>query len=106
MGSIKRCNDLLKSSNSMIRLNLAGADHLHQCDLSFILGNMLGIVKKPERSLEFTQINVYLISVFLLRVKEGVGVGEIEEEMKFKIGRVFVEERKEGVAEPSESNKK
>lgn len=48
VGGIKRCNDMLKSSNkNVIRFALARADHLHQCDLSFILGNMLKIVKRP-----------------------------------------------------------
>lgn len=41
------------------------ADHLHQTDLCFILGNIMGKVKHPELSIEMLNKNTKAIEMFL-----------------------------------------
>lgn len=66
------------SPSSLIRLNLKHGHHLHQCDLSFILGSTLGLVNQPELSWEWHSTNIGIIETFLGGLDKHDSLGQIE----------------------------
>lgn len=51
----------VNNPSNILRINLKKADHLHQCDLSFILGSLLNIVKHSEKSYDWLLVNVGIV---------------------------------------------
>ena len=62
----------VNNSEHLIRLNLKKGDHLHQCDISFVLGSLFRIVKHPEK-------NIGIIEKFLTGLDKHSKLEEISD---------------------------
>lgn len=69
----------VNNSEHLIRLNLKKGDHLHQCDISFVLGSLFRIVKHPEKSWDWHLVNIGIIEKFLTGLDKHSKLEEISD---------------------------